>query len=201
MSLALPTGPWLVCLAAAIVAGIFIFRWDSERRTARILYDVDDPEILERMAMISGVGEWLSRSSRVWHIYSAVQTGDWKHNAGASTIVKRTPTGCTRGTLPRIELNIEPWCVPVGPQRLLFLPDRMLVLEGSRFAGVPYEQLSVTVQRKRFVEEEAVPPDAPFVEHTWRFVNKSGGPDRRFANNRKFPSWNTDASNCALRTA
>jgi hypothetical protein len=137
--------------------------------------------------MISGVGEWLSRSSRVWHIYSAVQTGDWKHNAGASTIVKRTPTSCTRGTLPRIELNIEPWCVPVGPQRLLFLPDRMLVLEGDRFAGVPYERLSVTVQRKHFVEEEAVPPDAPFIEHTWRFVNKSGGPDRRFAGNRQIP--------------
>jgi hypothetical protein len=160
-ALALPTGAWLVCLAAAMVAGVFIFRWDSERRTARILYDVDDPEILERMEMNSGVGEWLSRSSRVWHVYSAVQTGDWKHNAGASTIVKRTPTRCTRGTLPRIELNIEPWCVPVGPQRLLFLPDRMLVLEGNRFAGVPYEQLSVAVQRKRFVEEEAVPPGTP----------------------------------------
>ena len=38
-----------------------------------------------------------------------------------------------------------------------------------------------------FIEEEGVPSDAEVVGHTWRFVNKSGGPDRRFNNNRQIP--------------
>lgn len=37
------------------------------------------------------------------------------------------------------------------------------------------------------IEYEAVPGDATVVEHTWQYVNKKGGPDRRFKNNRKLP--------------
>lgn len=39
----------------------------------------------------------------------------------------------------------------------------------------------------QFVENERVPPDATQTGETWRFVNKSGGPDRRFAGNRLLP--------------
>lgn len=39
----------------------------------------------------------------------------------------------------------------------------------------------------RFIEEEAVPKDAEVVGRTWKYVNKSGGPDRRFKNNRELP--------------
>ncbi len=177
----------IVCAPIAIIGGVAMYAWDREERTARLLYDVDDPEILERMAMIAGAGEWLSRANRLWHVYYSARTGDWKHNAGASTLIQRTPTSCMPGALPRIELNIEPWCIPVGPQRLLFLPDRLLVLAGNQLAGVPYEHLSATCEHKRFIEEEYQPPDAPLIEYTWRYPKKSGGPDLRFANNRQLP--------------
>jgi hypothetical protein len=39
----------------------------------------------------------------------------------------------------------------------------------------------------RFIESEGVPADATVVDHTWRYVNKNGGPDRRFNNNRQLP--------------
>jgi hypothetical protein len=32
-----------------------------------------------------------------------------------------------------------------------------------------------------------VPPDAVQVDTTWQYVNKRGGPDRRFKNNRRLP--------------
>lgn len=182
------TGGSFVAFAVVTLAGcIPMYFWDREERTARLFYDVDNGEILERMAMIVGAGQWLSRPTRLWHVYYSAATSDWKHNAGASTLVQRTPTSCVPGALPRIELNIEPWCIPVGPQRLLFLPDRMLVVDGQRIAGVPYEHLSVTCEHKRFIEEEFPPPDAPVLDRTWQYVNKSGDPDRRFANNRQLP--------------
>jgi hypothetical protein len=41
--------------------------------------------------------------------------------------------------------------------------------------------------RTRFVEQDAVPSDAQVVDQTWRYVNRNGGPDRRFNNNRQIP--------------
>lgn len=86
-----------------------------------------------------------------------------------------------------METNIEPWCVPVGPQQLLFLPDRLLVWEHHHLAGIPYEALRASASTTRFIEDGWVPPDSQQVDTTWRFVNKSGGPDRRFNNNRQLP--------------
>jgi hypothetical protein len=183
-------GSFLAFAIVALVGCVQMYLWEREERTARILYDVDDPEILERMAMVLGAAQWLSRTNRLWHVYYSAPTMDWKHNAGASTLIQRTPTSCIPGALPRIELNIEPWCIPTGPQHLLFLPERMLVIEGHRLAGVPYEHLSVTCEHKRFIEEEYPPPDAPVLDRTWQYVNKSGGPDRRFSNNRQLPVLN-----------
>jgi hypothetical protein len=40
---------------------------------------------------------------------------------------------------------------------------------------------------QRFIEDEGVPGDAKMVGETWRYVNKKGGPDRRFSNNRQLP--------------
>jgi len=39
----------------------------------------------------------------------------------------------------------------------------------------------------RFTEDGVVPRDARLLGTTWRFVNKDGGPDRRFANNYQLP--------------
>src|SRR5207247_1793990 len=53
--------------------------------------------------------------------------------------------------------------------------------------AVSYEDLSIVVNSTRFVEEESVPGDAHIVDQTWKYVNKSGGPDRRFNSNRQLP--------------
>ena len=176
-----------VLLGIALAVGIWVYRWDSERRTARLIYDVDDEEVVERLAMVNGAGQWLGSCQGLWHIFHAVATTDWKTNAGASTLIRRTRTRCGPGSLPRVELNIEVWCVPVGPQQLLFLPDRLLVWDGQHLAALPYETLSIQASSARFVEEDWVPSDARQVDATWRFVRRDGGPDLRFNNNARLP--------------
>lgn len=39
----------------------------------------------------------------------------------------------------------------------------------------------------RYVESESVPGDARIIDQTWQYVNKKGGPDKRFKNNRQLP--------------
>jgi hypothetical protein len=52
---------------------------------------------------------------------------------------------------------------------------------------VSYESLDISFAPTRFIEDNEVPSDAKVIDRTWRFVNKKGGPDRRFSNNRQLP--------------
>jgi len=169
------------------VPGFFIYRWNRDRRTARLYYDIDNYALIERLALCNAIGETLSRTASLWHIYFSKETTDKKRNAGAGALVGRTPTSSHPGSLPGIELNIEPWSITVGPQQLLFLPDRLIVHENGQFAAVAYGELTAEFSPIQFIETEKIPTDSRKVGVTWRYVNKSGGPDRRFNNNRQLP--------------
>lgn len=39
----------------------------------------------------------------------------------------------------------------------------------------------------RLIEEETPPAEATVVDQTWRYLNRNGGPDRRFNDNRELP--------------
>ncbi len=83
--------------------------------------------------------------------------------------------------------NIPIPAIFLGRLALYFLPDRLLVREGNVFGAVLYRDMSIHLGSQQFIEDEAVPRDAEVVDHTWAFVNKDGGPDRRFSNNRRLP--------------
>lgn len=189
VSLAATELAMLLLPAALVLSGgaVAVYLWNRDRRTTRLIYDVDNPALLERFAVCNAVGEALSQTDRLWHVYYNVRTHDQKRSAGASTLIQRTRIRCVARPLPAIDCNIEPWSIPAGPQQILFLPDRLIVYESGRFAGVPYQELDVAIEETAFVEVDSVPSDARVVGQTWRFVNKSGGPDRRFNNNRQLP--------------
>lgn len=178
---------FFVLLVLEGIGAFFVHRWDRERRTARIIYDIDNPEIVERLALCNVAAEGLARAARLWHVFSSTATRDRKYHAGAGTLIQRTPTRCGLGSLHGVELNIDCWSVPVGPQQLLFLPDRLVVRQGMQHASIPYEWLTSVHETTKFIEDGHVPPDSQVVDTTWRFVNKSGGPDLRFNDNRRLP--------------
>lgn len=75
----------------------------------------------------------------------------------------------------------------VGSDQIYLLPDAALIVVKGAVASVSYQELEFSSNVVRFIEEERVPSDAAVVAHTWRYVNKSGGPDRRFVNNAQLP--------------
>jgi hypothetical protein len=66
---------------------------------------------------------------------------------------------------------------------MYFLPDVILYLENGTFGAISYQDFQVEQGSTRFIEDGYVPGDATVVGRTWRYVNKGGGPDRRFNNN------------------
>ena len=77
--------------------------------------------------------------------------------------------------------------VRAGRQNLYFLPDLLLIDENGALGAIGYESLTIQTEQHRFIESGAVPTDAQVVGETWAYVNKTGGPDRRFSNNRRIP--------------
>jgi hypothetical protein len=75
----------------------------------------------------------------------------------------------------------------MGKLRFFFMPDVILCWQGGTFGSVAYRELQVVNDKTRFIEDGGVPGDATVVDRTWRYVNKRGGPDRRFNNNRELP--------------
>ena len=45
----------------------------------------------------------------------------------------------------------------------------------------------MSAQVTKFVESDRVPQDAQIIGQTWKYVNKSGKPDKRFKDNRELP--------------
>jgi hypothetical protein len=70
---------------------------------------------------------------------------------------------------------------------LFFLPAYVFVRQRSQYGAVSYDSIAVSYSPTRFIEDQGVPQDAQIVDYTWRFVNKKGGPDRRFSNNSQLP--------------
>ncbi|MFD0388353.1 hypothetical protein ACFQ4K_11800 [Tistrella bauzanensis] len=67
-----------------------------------------------------------------------------------------------------------------------FFPDCILVLENNTYGAVRYDDLRTDVRNQNMIVESA-PTDATVVGETWKYVNKNGGPDRRFKENRRLP--------------
>lgn len=129
----------------------------------------------------------LMQAKAAWAVHFETRTSDWKRNAGATGLNKRKLISLQFG---------KPHCIR-GPQRFPFvrsgsdeiylLPDAALIITGGEIASVSYRELEFSSTIVRFVEEDRLPADCAPVDYTWRYVNKSGGPDRRFKGNRQLP--------------
>jgi hypothetical protein len=173
-------------VVAGAVAHAIATKADYKRKVIHLDYALEPDAARAYVALLQGI-EQLRALGGLWRISSGQVNADTKYHAGAGYSVKRS----------RISLKFEPpgyistdaavYMVNTGPQRLYFLPDRILVYEGDQIGAVQYGSLTFNVSASTFVENESVPPDTEIIGRTWRYTNKGGGPDRRFSNNPQIP--------------
>lgn len=179
----IPSVGFYLAPAAAIAIYLVI---DRVRRMTIIFYDIEDETEKEIQKFYDAFNELIS-CSKAWHISAQADVRDRKYHAGASAVIKRSSITVQYKSLPRIKTNIRVPSIPVGKQTLYFLPDRILIFEGKQVGGLSYSSLHVAQSDQNFIESESVPRDGKIVDHTWRYVNKSGGPDKRFKDNPRLP--------------
>ena len=178
--------------AVAIILGVgCVLTWvthirDILAKTTVLFYDFE-PKMESVYAQLLESAEQLAKCSKVWHIAASGRVIDRKYHAGASDLIERKGT-TIRVTEPLyLQTNIQTVAIEVGRQTLHFFPDRVLIYDVTGIGAVSYKELSITVNDQRFIEDESVPNDAKVVDKTWKYVNKSGGPDRRFKDNYEIP--------------
>lgn len=181
-----PTWSMVTLLVAASVGTYLAHGRDALEKTVVLFYDFDS-HMAAAYAELHSAASQLADCAAAWHIEASGKVHDRKYHAGASDLVRRKSTSIKKVEPPYVKTNIETVAVGVGRQTLHFFPDRVLVYDTSGIGAVSYSELRVDVSETRFIEGDSVPRDAEVVDRTWRYVNKSGGPDRRFKDNKELP--------------
>ena len=140
-------------------------------------------EVDQRMEPLLKVTE----SEKVWRIMQSSKVIDRKYSGGASNAVKRTSCTANKKALFPFKSNIPAASFKAGKETLIFLPDKLFIIQKSKVGALNYSDIETSKRTTQFIEDEKVPKDASIVGRTWQYVNKSGGPDKRFKNNRELP--------------
>lgn len=170
----------------AVAAAFLGAAVDRRRRMVALLYDLE-PEAEQAYCRMHEAFDAMNEAQRKWHVEAKGDVRDPKYQAGATSLVRRNEIRFSSEPPTNVKTNVSVPTIPVGRQILCFFPDRLLVFHRRKVGAVPYSELTIKVEPGRFVEEERPPKDAEIVDRTWQYVNKDGGPDRRFTSNPELP--------------
>ena len=172
-----------------VVLSIVVSVLESRRRTVKIFYHFESDDASHFLKLVQAFN-YLAKCKRLWAYVDSrnlSSTHEYKVNAGASSLVNREPAVVGTGTPPWVETNVN---IPVLKARGItayFMPDCILIYDGNGVGSIEHASLMFSTSVERFIEDGDVPSDSYVVDHTWRFANKGGGPDRRFKNNKQIP--------------
>jgi hypothetical protein len=105
--------------AALLVAGIVVHKKNNEKRFTRLFYELDDVEHTKH-SIVQGAMMNLSQSHVIWRVNAESATSDWKRNAGASSLVRRSHISAGCSNPERVATNVPVPCLNLGQVRLFF---------------------------------------------------------------------------------
>lgn len=186
----LPVLGWLLSAlilgAGTVIAFVKAKRSDTSDGVTRLTFNID-PEASRRVRALNVALHDIAVCKRVWSIDTRRYTDDWKRNAGARSLIARRSTTPSEQPPRGVESNLPIFCLPAGRQTLYFFPSALMVYDRSGIGVVPYGKIRAEASTIRFTEDERLAGDCRVVGKTWQYVNKNGGPDRRFKSNRELP--------------
>src|SRR5690606_22568070 len=174
---------WFIFIVSTLVIWCgFLYRMDVRRKRIDLYYTFDEAAQQLHNRFLNGFRKFMA-SRTVWQKLHAERIVDTKYHSGASQLVSRSVVRVIKPhklPSPFIRTNVSVPYIRLRKTELFFLPERLLLKRGNRFAGCFYSNLRITGEDVQFVENGTVPADATVAYLTWKYVNKRGGPDRRY---------------------
>ena len=183
---------FLLLLIAFIVGVTSLYlAWGTNQqeklaRTTTLKYNLDE-ETNNKFIEVQNAFLNLAKSIRIWRVLTEKTNWDWKRNAGASSLITRRIIRVGLLNPQFLQTQTKVYGFSLGSMDLFFLPDQVFIFQNGKYGAVPYTSLKISTYSTRFIESDGVPSDSKIVDHTWQYVRKDGGPDRRFSNNRQIP--------------
>ncbi len=177
---------WTFLALLVAVFSPFFLIIDERRRSISLSYILNHATSEKYHSLLESFAS-LKSSSGLWHIPAEVTTSDWKRNAGAGRLVTRHSLVLGYGKPRHVRGELEFPFIQPGKQKIYFTPHGIFLSEGSSLTSLSYLDLQTRAAVTRYREDGAIPSDANVLDYTWRFVAKSGGPDRRFNGNHQIP--------------
>lgn len=159
-------------------------------RTCLELYFRDslrDPSAWDAVAYHFG---GMMNSSRIWDITSQDRVDQVAERSTADHSINRKPiTDRSRRVLDFIRADADSLFLQNmnGPDLYIFPTFIVLFKSYQQFSIHDLNTVRITFSSIRFTEEEGVPNDSQIVGETYKYTNRNGTPDRRFANNYRIP--------------
>ncbi|MCF8373468.1 MAG: DUF4236 domain-containing protein [Bacteroidales bacterium] len=189
------TNKILVITLSIILFGLWIFilikmkQIDKKRKTIEIYYDLDD-EMNDLYEKFQNSFQSFLNVRQVWQIRTSSSGHDKKYHGGASTLVNRdliSERSPHKLPMKYFVTNAKIPFIGLKNIKFYFLPERLLIKKESKYASIMYKNLRFSSNDSQFVEDGAVSSDSKIIDYTWKYVNKKGGPDKRFSNNKQIP--------------
>jgi hypothetical protein len=173
----------LLAIAALRLAAYLFDKW---RKGIAIKFSPDETSKKVIDVLNQALSEMRS-CNKIWHIQASHEISNRKYSGGAHESLTRSEIQPAFKGPEFVKFSITPFHLNAGQQDLYFLPDRVLIYDKYGVADVPYGDLQIISGQTRFIESGKVPRDATVVDRTWSRVNKDGGPDRRYKDNKEIP--------------
>lgn len=175
----------IVIIMGLITLGIYlIYRNSKMLISVEYDFDAENEKFYETMNKFFNT---LASSNKLWLIESRYENFDAKRNAGVDSCVDRIPILISEELPYYLKTNIKCFCLSVKDKDFYFLPNKVLVYNKNKTIGLDFQELSFDFSETTFVEQSGTPSDSEVVGYTYRYVNKNGGPDRRYKDNPKYP--------------
>ena len=130
--------PVLFVLSVAfLVLKIYV----KTKGTIDLDYSIDDdqqPLVDERIKPMIKITE----CSKVWRIMQTSKVIDRKYTSGAGSTVKRTACQATTKAPFPFKANLQVSSFKAGKETLLFLPDKLFIMQGSKIGALNYSDVS-----------------------------------------------------------
>ena len=149
-------------------------------------YSIDDDQKINISEKIKPFLS-ISDSSKIWRITETSKVRDTKYTSGAKNLIKRLDCKVDKRIPFPFNVNVDTTSYIYNNEKLVFLPDKLFVFQKNKVLALNYSDIITNVYNQNFIEDEAVPKDAKIVGYTWKYVNKNGGPDKRFKGNKQLP--------------
>jgi hypothetical protein len=168
------------------------FHVDTKAKLEGCFVEVDfglDWRARDSYAALASAFERARTCSRIWDITSTAGIDRVSARTTASTAITRQPVTFEKVEPELVQTQADVLRLGnVNGRPVQIYPAFLMVREPSGdFALIEYAEIECKYAPSNFIEEEGVPPDAEQVGTTWKYANKNGGPDRRFADNYQIP--------------